>query len=109
MPGLHGVRQLALGGTHSLAVLEGGQLLAWGANQNGLLGLGSEAEMNARLPTPVPGVSCEQASAPGLCSLGFRVWSPWFLGFRVYAGECAVGSPGFCVLSWALCRGARRV
>lgn len=61
VPALRGVRQLALGGTHSLALLDGGQLMAWGANQNGLLGLGSKkSEMNARSPTLVPGVSCEQ-------------------------------------------------
>ena len=62
MPGLQRVRQLALGGTHSLALLEGGQTLAWGANQNGLLGLGGKTEINARRPTLLPGISCEMVS-----------------------------------------------
>jgi len=53
--------QLALGGTHSLALLDDSRrVAAWGVNQNGVLGLGSKADMNVRSPTFIPGVFCEQ-------------------------------------------------
>jgi hypothetical protein len=41
VPGLHGIAQLACGGLHSLALRHSGDVLAWGANQNGVLGLGA--------------------------------------------------------------------
>lgn len=65
MLSLDGVAQLALGGTHSAARLESGRLLTWGVNQNGLLGLGSDADMNVRAPEHVPGVSCGQVCLGG--------------------------------------------
>jgi Regulator of chromosome condensation (RCC1) repeat len=39
-----------------VAVSGSGQILTWGANQNGLLGLGSSAQQNVPTPTPVPDV-----------------------------------------------------
>ncbi len=43
--------QIAAGGNHSLALLSNGQLLAWGANDTGQLGLGHTADQF--LPQPV--------------------------------------------------------
>lgn len=37
--GIHGVRRVACGGQHNLAVNSAGRLLTWGAAQNGSLGL----------------------------------------------------------------------
>lgn len=51
------------GGLHSVAVSGSGQLLSWGANQNGLLGLGAAAEQNVPTPTPIPGVFGAHVSA----------------------------------------------
>ena len=36
------------------------RVAVWGVNQNGLLGLGSKANMNVRTPTLIPGVFCDQ-------------------------------------------------
>lgn len=66
IPALRDVKELALGGTHSMAVLNSGQLLVWGVNQNGLLGLGNKGDMHVRLPTLIKGLSCEQVSVPSL-------------------------------------------
>lgn len=49
-----------------MAVLNSGQLLVWGVNQNGLLGLGNKGDMHVRLPTLIKGLSCEQVSVPSV-------------------------------------------
>jgi alpha-tubulin suppressor-like RCC1 family protein len=55
------------GGLHSIAVSGSGQILTWGANQNGLLGLGSSAQQNVPTPTPVPDVfAAHVRSSPSL-------------------------------------------
>jgi Regulator of chromosome condensation (RCC1) repeat len=53
---------VAPGGLHSIAVSGSGQILTWGANQNGLLGLGSSAQQNVPTPTPVPDVFAAHVS-----------------------------------------------
>ncbi len=58
--GLHGVAGIALGGAHTLALRQTDDLLAWGANQNGVLGLGVAVSQDARIPTRVPKLSCSQ-------------------------------------------------
>lgn len=52
MEGLGGVQELALGGSSALALALTGQLLVWGSNDNGALGLGFDGPANP--PTPVP-------------------------------------------------------
>ena len=66
MEGLAGVRVLALGGLHALAVRAGGRVAAWGANQNGALGLPSGAPADLGQPTLLEDLRCEQV--PALCS-----------------------------------------
>jgi alpha-tubulin suppressor-like RCC1 family protein len=52
LPGLTGVKAIAAGGAHSLALTESGEMYAWGSNDDGQLGL---AEGKKRLtPTKVP-------------------------------------------------------
>lgn len=51
--GLHALNGLSCGGLHGLAQQQTGQLLAWGANQNGVLGLGSELIQSQRGPMPL--------------------------------------------------------
>lgn len=58
--GVHGVTGLALGGAHTLAVRQTDDLLAWGANQNGVLGLGIGTSQDARTPLKVPKLTCSQ-------------------------------------------------
>jgi alpha-tubulin suppressor-like RCC1 family protein len=36
------------------------RVAVWGVNQNGVLGLGSKADMNVRTPTLIPDVFCDQ-------------------------------------------------
>ncbi|KAG7669828.1 hypothetical protein Ndes2437B_g06016 [Nannochloris sp. 'desiccata'] len=65
------VWNVACGGTHSLAITEGGVVASWGAEQNGCLGrskVGGNSSGGAggdmRLPEPVPGVlGAEQIAA----------------------------------------------
>ena len=57
---MRGIEQLALGGSHSLAVRHSGELLAWGSNQNGVLGLGRGNNSDAATPTLVPNIFCDQ-------------------------------------------------
>ncbi|PUA37673.1 RCC1 repeat-containing protein, partial [Paenibacillus elgii] len=55
IPGLRGVRQLAVGPAHTLALMEDGTVKAWGFNYQGQLGLGNEN--NIFTPTTIPGLS----------------------------------------------------
>lgn len=40
-PGLDGITQIAVGGTHSLALTRDGHVMAWGTNRSGELGVGT--------------------------------------------------------------------
>ena len=53
VPGLSGVRAIAAGGCHSLALPEGGTARAWGENFYGQLGDGATADR--RIPVTVAG------------------------------------------------------
>jgi alpha-tubulin suppressor-like RCC1 family protein len=68
--GLAGVRAIAGGGKHSLAVTDDGQVWAWGANDNYQLGLlpeqlGSLSHETQLTPIQVPGVSGASAVTAG--------------------------------------------
>jgi alpha-tubulin suppressor-like RCC1 family protein len=67
LPNLGGVVQVARSDESSLAVLDDGGLMAWGANGHGQLGNGSTT--NATTPIPVPGLSGVKAAAVGVASL----------------------------------------
>ena len=58
--GVHSVTGLALGGAHTLAVRQTDDLMAWGANQNGVLGLGIATSQDACTPVKVPKLQCSQ-------------------------------------------------
>ncbi|DBB10173.1 TPA: hypothetical protein ACH3X3_001750 [Trebouxia sp. C0006] len=57
---LHGATQLAMGGAHTLVLRQTDDVVAWGANQSGVLGMGIGVSQDARLPTRVPKLSCSQ-------------------------------------------------
>ncbi|KAL0052745.1 hypothetical protein WJX82_006934 [Trebouxia sp. C0006] len=59
---LHGATQLAMGGAHTLVLRQTDDVVAWGANQSGVLGMGIGVSQDARLPTRVPKLSCSQVS-----------------------------------------------
>jgi alpha-tubulin suppressor-like RCC1 family protein len=61
--GLSGVAAIAGGFNHSLALLEGGTLMAWGSNSHGQLGNGTTK--NSNVPVPVSGLSGVTAISAG--------------------------------------------
>jgi alpha-tubulin suppressor-like RCC1 family protein len=61
--GLHGVRAIASGTHHSLALLDDGTVMAWGMNSSGQLGNGTTQKSD--LPVPVSGLSNVVAVAAG--------------------------------------------
>jgi alpha-tubulin suppressor-like RCC1 family protein len=61
--GLTFVTAIAAGGQHSLALLANGTVMAWGSNQNGQLGDGSE--LTPSVPVAVSGLTGVQAIAAG--------------------------------------------
>lgn len=63
--GLHGITQLALGGAHTLALRQTDDVVACGANQNGVLGMGVGVSQDSRVPARVPKLRCSQVSALG--------------------------------------------
>jgi alpha-tubulin suppressor-like RCC1 family protein len=65
--GLTGIRQIAIGAAHGLALRADGAVFAWGANGDGRLGNGQESGVE---PTPirVPGLTGIVAVAAGLAS-----------------------------------------
>ena len=60
VPGGHGIVELAMGGAHTLALRQTDDMLAWGANENGVLGLGIGTSQDAKMPTRVPKLTCCQ-------------------------------------------------
>jgi alpha-tubulin suppressor-like RCC1 family protein len=62
--GLSGVRSIAAGGAHAVAVLENGSAMAWGENARGQLGNGTESRSSA-VPAPVSGLSDVRQVAAG--------------------------------------------
>lgn len=63
MPGLRNVTQLALGGRHLLARTHGGRVATFGANDFGLLGLGSDEPPDPFQPSFIADVTMEQVAA----------------------------------------------
>ncbi|KAK9831971.1 hypothetical protein WJX81_004301 [Elliptochloris bilobata] len=93
--GLTGVQSLALGGLHALAVRAGGRVAAWGADQNGALGLPSGAPADLGRPTLLEDLRCEQVAAGWKHSLGVdaggRLWA-W--GWGGSQGSASAAFPG---------------
>lgn len=58
--GLGGVQELALAGSSALALALTGQLLVWGSNDNGVLGLGFDAAPNPAKPVPIKNLYFDQ-------------------------------------------------
>jgi alpha-tubulin suppressor-like RCC1 family protein len=64
--GLSGVRAVAAGGRHELAVLSGGTVMSWGDDTFGQLGNGiASANGDTEVPAAVPGLSGVTAVAAG--------------------------------------------
>ncbi len=66
VPGLSGVKEVAAGAGHSLALLENGTVMAWGENADGQLGDGSTSgpEVCEQPGTTDPHVSCSTTPLP---------------------------------------------
>ena len=60
--------ELALGGAHTLALRQTDDVLAWGANQNGVLGLGIGTSQDACTPVTLPKLACCQVWTFNLCA-----------------------------------------
>jgi alpha-tubulin suppressor-like RCC1 family protein len=63
VPGLQGVSAIAAGGRHTVALFGDGSVRAWGRNNDGQLGDGTEEDRS--LPVPVSGVSGANDIAAG--------------------------------------------
>jgi alpha-tubulin suppressor-like RCC1 family protein len=126
--GLSGVRQLASGWDHSLALLEDGTVMAWGNNEYGQLGAPSTGPeicethfVNgihgcSRVPVPVAGLSGVKAIAAGagdsFALLEDGTVAAWgdgesgYLGVAVSEGEKCVGGLVRCQSTPTLVRTA---
>lgn len=61
--GIQSAVALALGGRHLLVQWHGGRVASFGANENGVLGIGSDNVSTALTPTLLPKVSFQQVCA----------------------------------------------
>eukprot|EP00192_Tetraselmis_astigmatica_P004376 CAMPEP_0117652148 /NCGR_PEP_ID=MMETSP0804-20121206/2473_1 /TAXON_ID=1074897 /ORGANISM="Tetraselmis astigmatica, Strain CCMP880" /LENGTH=429 /DNA_ID=CAMNT_0005458177 /DNA_START=95 /DNA_END=1385 /DNA_ORIENTATION=- len=61
VPDLGGVRQLAMGALHTVAVKQGGAVMVWGGNEHGCLGTGQSGRA-LRSPTMLPKVDATHAA-----------------------------------------------
>jgi alpha-tubulin suppressor-like RCC1 family protein len=92
--GLHdGVRQISAGGRHTVAVLDDGGVMAWGANGDGQLGDGTHD--THLIPLPVPGLGpVAQVSAGGAHTLALaRDGTVWAWGNNSH-GQLGDGTLG---------------
>ncbi len=64
VPSSAGAAALALGGRHLLVLLHGGRVMSFGANENGVLGIGSDNAGAALRPTLLPNVAFAQVCNP---------------------------------------------
>lgn len=89
--GLTGVRDIAAGGGHSLALLADGSLMAWGYNDRGQLGDGGRADRP--VPAPARGLGAVRAIAGGYHhSLALlKDGTVWAFGLND-GGQCGDGS-----------------
>jgi alpha-tubulin suppressor-like RCC1 family protein len=100
--GLSGIRAIAAGGQHSLALREDGTLLAWGGNWNGQLGNGRRgAGTHSAVPQPVTGPGGKGAltnvtglAAGGLHSVAVTSDGTVFAWGYNGTGQVAEGSRG---------------
>ena len=92
---LSGVRAIAAGGTHALALMADGTLRAWGNDASGQLGDGRTGTFSTT-PVPVNGIDRVQAiSAGNSASLAVRAnGSVWAWG---YNGDGALGDPALSI------------
>jgi alpha-tubulin suppressor-like RCC1 family protein len=81
--GLHGVVQLALGGGHALALRHTGQAIVWGTNEHGVLGLGSGAPPNPRLPLPLEKPHFEKVGLKHLVPVSLS----WLIELQIYSSD----------------------
>jgi alpha-tubulin suppressor-like RCC1 family protein len=89
--GLGGVSAIAAGAHHSLAILSGGTVLAWGYNPDGQLGNGSN--LNSPVPVSVAGLGkVAGISAGGAHSLSFGPPPPSVAGVSPGGGPQAGGT-----------------
>lgn len=67
IPGVQGVAKLSCGGLHTLAARQGAGsgVVAWGANQNGELGLGAGVNLDSRHPAAVKGLESAETISAG--------------------------------------------
>lgn len=63
VPGAREVSALSLGGLYGAAVGPGGELMMWGTNESGVLGMGPNSASSLRQPTRVPNFMCEQVAS----------------------------------------------
>ena len=66
MSGLEGVRTLAAGSEHALALMQDGTVLAWGENDQGQLGDGTNE--NSDVPTTVCAARSEETEPVTGCT-----------------------------------------
>ncbi|HUH80052.1 MAG TPA: hypothetical protein VLZ06_01895 [Solirubrobacteraceae bacterium] len=101
VPGLTGVRQIAAGGTRDYALLNDGEVMAWGDDRNGDLGVQESGEVEKCLGethaiTPIP---CSTIPRPVMASPGVTLTGVE----RIGAGDesaYAVRGGGEEVLAW---------
>lgn len=58
--GLSSIQELSLNGNHSMGLRRNGNLMVWGANENGVLGLGNEGPLTSREPVQLPNLYFSQ-------------------------------------------------
>lgn len=94
VPGLDGITQIAVGGSHSLALSGDGQVMAWGTNRSGELGVGTR--VTAWTPVMVTGldsvveVAAGNAASHGVSGAVRQDGTVWMWGSGASAGM-AVG------------------
>jgi alpha-tubulin suppressor-like RCC1 family protein len=67
VPGLTGITGLSAGGTHTCAI-QSGEVVCWGANFSGELGMPGAASQTGEPPATVPGLSGVRMVSAGLSS-----------------------------------------
>ncbi len=90
-PLLTGVASVSVGQNHACAVLTDSRVACWGANTNGVLGIGTNGGVVQQVPQVIPDFTADQVSSGSTTTCAVKDGEVWCWGNRPSTGNGQVG------------------